>query len=79
MEQKLSRDELVELVKMIQTVRDKEGNTLSEEEHHALVMKFVKAVSHPGGTDLIYYPTLVGLPPEPTAEMIVDFALKGEN
>ncbi|MDE7398478.1 MAG: bacteriocin immunity protein [Oscillospiraceae bacterium] len=79
MEQKLSRDELVELVKMIQTVRDKEGNTLLEEGHHALVMKFVKAVNHPGGTDLIYYPTLVGLPPEPTSEEIVDFALAGEN
>lgn len=77
MAEQLSREELIELVKMIQTVRDKDGRRLGEEEHHGLVMKFVKSVPHPGGTDLIYYPQLVGLPPEPTAEEIVDFALKG--
>lgn len=73
--EQLSRDELIELVKMIQTVRDKDGNKLSESEHHALVIKFKKTVNHPGGTDLIYYPELVGLPRDPSAEEIVDFAL----
>lgn len=27
--------------------------------------------------DLIYYPQLVGLPPEPTVDEIVDLAMKG--
>lgn len=78
MSQNLSREELVDLVKSIMTVRDiNTGARLSEEEHHALVMKFKKNINHPGGTDLIYYPELVGLPPEPTADEIVDLAMKG--
>lgn len=78
MTRKLSREELVDLVKEIMTVRDKEtGRRLTEEEHHALVTKFVRGINHPGGTDLIYYPELVGLPPEPTADEIVDLAIKG--
>ena len=76
MAEQLSREELIELVTSIMTLREAgTGRKLGEAEHHALVMKFVKAVGHPGGTDLIYYPQLVGLPPEPTAEEIVDFAL----
>lgn len=74
----MTREEMIALVKMIMTVRDQDGNRLSEEEHHGLVMKFVKNSKHPGGTDLIYYPQLVGLPPEPTAEEIVDLAIKGD-
>ena len=78
MSQKLSREELSDLVKSIMTVRDiKTGVRLSEKEHHSLVMKFEENINHPGGTDLIYYPELVGLPAEPTAEEIVDLAMKG--
>ena len=77
MEQKLSRDELVDLVEAIMSMRDKEtGRILTEEEHHALVIKFKRGISHPGGTDLIFYPQLVGLPKEPTIDEIVDLAMK---
>lgn len=79
MEQKLSRDELMELVNSIITVRDKDGNLLSEADHLALVVKFKNSINHPGGSDLIYYPELVGLPPEPTAEEIVDLAMSVEK
>ena len=76
----MSREELAELVKAIQTVRDpKTGRTLTEAEHTALVVKFAKGIPHPGGSDLIYYPQLVkGFPKdrEPTADEIVDMALK---
>ncbi len=50
---------------------------LTEEEHCALVAKFRKGINHPGGSDLIYYPELVGLPKEPTVDEIVDLAIKG--
>ena len=73
--QKLSREELVDLVEAIMTVRDKKGKVLSAEEHLALVLKFKESITHPGGTDLIYYPTLVGLSPEPTVDEIVDLAM----
>ena len=43
MSEKLSREELVDLVESIMTVRDKKtGEKLSEKEHHGLVMKFRK-------------------------------------
>ena len=78
MAQTFSREELMDLVETIRTVRDrKTGRQLTEEEHCALVVKFQKSIRHPGGSDLIYYPELVGLPREPTAEEIVDLALKG--
>lgn len=69
---------MAELVETIRTVRNKKTNrVLSEKEYHALVMKFKRSIKHPGGTDLIYYPQLVGLSPEPTVEGIVDLAMKG--
>lgn len=78
MEQNLSREELVELVETIMSVRDKKtGRPLTEEEHSRLVAKFKKGISHPGGSDLIYYPELVGLSKEPTVDEIVDLAIKG--
>lgn len=78
MSQDMTREELVELVETITTMRDRKTNRLlSEEEHHALVIKFKRSIKHPGGTDLIYYPQLVGLPPEPTIDEIVDLAMKG--
>lgn len=77
MSQRMTREELVELVETIISMRDKKTNELlSEEEHHALVVKFKRGIKHPGGTDLIYYPELVGLPPAPTVDQIVDLAMK---
>lgn len=39
--------------------------------------KFKKGINHPGGSDLIFYPKLVGLSNEPTVDEIVDLAMKG--
>lgn len=77
MSEKLSREELIELVQSIISVRDRNGNKLTEIEHHELVIKFKKSINHPGGTDLIYYPELVGLPTNATIDEIVDLAIKG--
>lgn len=78
MSQKLSREDLVDLVDSIINVYDKKTKKeLTEKEHVALVVKFRKGINHPGGSDLIYYPELVGLPKNPTIEEIVDLALKG--
>jgi len=78
MSQKLSREELVDLVETIINVYDKNTKKdLTEKEHVALVVKFRKCINHPGGSDLIYYPENVGLPESPTIEEIVELALKG--
>lgn len=42
-----------------------------------LVLNFNKVINHPAGSDLIFYPELVGLPKEPTVDEIVDLAIKG--
>lgn len=79
MDQKLSREDLVDLVDSIINIYDKKHKReLTEEEHVALVVKFIKGINHPGGSDLIFYPELVGLPQNPTIEEIVDLAMKGE-
>ena len=50
----MSREELVELVESIVTVRDqKTGRLLTEQEHDSLVVKFRKSIRHPVGSDLI--------------------------
>ncbi|MCH5270039.1 MAG: bacteriocin immunity protein [Lachnospiraceae bacterium] len=78
MSQGMTREELVDLVKSIMTVRDKNTNkVLSEKEHVALLAKFKESIKHPRGIDLIYYPELVGLPKESTVDEIVDLAMKG--
>jgi len=78
MSQKLSREELFDLVETIINVYDKNTKRdLTEEEHVALVVKFRKGINHSGGSDLIYYPELVGLPKNPTVEEIVELAMKG--
>ncbi len=80
MAEKMERDDLVNLVKEIISVTENGTNRVfTEEEHHALVLKFKKNINHPGGSDLIYYPELVGLPPEPTVDEIVDLAIKGRK
>lgn len=78
MSQKLSREELVDLVETIINMYDKKTKKeLTEEEHVALVVKFKKGINHPKGSDLIFYPELVGLPPDATVDEIVDLAMKG--
>lgn len=78
MSQKMTRQELVDLVEAITTMYDKKTQkNLSDEEHFALVVKFKRSVNHPRSTDLIFYPELVGLPPNPTVDEIVDLAMKG--
>lgn len=55
MEQKLSREELIDLVQTIMSIHDKKtGRLLTEEEHCALVVKFKKGINHPGRSDLIF-------------------------
>ena len=81
---KLTREELVELVESIMTLRDKKtGRQLSEREHCDLVNNFKNSIDHPGGSDLIYYPELIaefaGLNREPTVDEIVDLAIKGAS
>lgn len=78
MPEKLSKEELVDLVETIMNVYDKKaGKPLTEEEHIELVEKFKKVIKHPGGSDLIYYPELVGLPANPTIDEIVELAMRG--
>ena len=78
MSQKMSREELIELTEAIVSMYDKNTKRkLDEEEHVALAVKFNKSINHPGGTDLIFYPELVGLPRNPSVYEIVDLAMKG--
>lgn len=80
MSQKLSREELLELVEAIINEYDKNTKKeLSEEEHAALVVKFKKGIKHKRGSDLIYYSEDVGLSSNPTVEEIVDLAMKGDT
>ncbi len=50
---------------------------VGEKANKFLVKKFEQNIKHPGGSDLIYYPQLVGLPLNPTVDEIVDLAMKG--
>ena len=78
MSQEMTRQELIDLVETIRTMYDKNTQKeLSEKEHVALVVKFEQSIKHPGGSDLIFYPELVGLSPKPTVDEIVDLAMKG--
>lgn len=52
-------------------------SSISNEEIHALVLKFEKSINHSGGSDLLFYPELVGLPSNATVDEIVDLAMKG--
>lgn len=74
----LSREDLADIVEMLTTMKDKAtGKVLSETEYDGLVMTFTENINHPGGSDLIFYPELVGLPPNPTVDEIVELAIKG--
>jgi len=46
-----------------------------EEDVHNQVERFVKAIPHPAGTDLLYYPEHWGLPRDLTPEGVVAAAL----
>ena len=73
----MTREELYDLVETIITMYDKKTEKkLTEKEHIELVVKFKKCINHPGGTDLIYYPELVGLSSDPTIDEIVDLAMR---
>ncbi len=72
----LPRQELVELVETL--LRDKKGEeALPDDKFLDVADKFEKNINHPGGLDLIYSPQSFGLPPEPTADEIVELAMKG--
>jgi len=79
MSEKLSRQELIDLVEIIVSGGyDKvTGKEYTEEEHFKMVVKFKNSINHPGGSDLIFYPEHVGLPKNPTVEEIVDLAIRG--
>ena len=74
MSQKMTREELVDLVETITTMRNKSTNELLSEKE--LVLKFEKNINHSGGSDLLFYPELVGLPSNATVDEIVDLAMK---
>ena len=79
MENKISREALVKIVEQICSFRDENGNKLSEQAHFELIKIFEKSIKHTGGTDIIYYPDLVGFKDNATAEEIVAFALLEDN
>lgn len=80
MSQKLTREELIDLVEAIINMYDKNTNKeLTEEEQVALVVKFKKGINHPGGSDLIFYSEDVGLSSDPTVDEIVELAMKGDT
>ncbi len=78
MKQKMSREELIDLTEAIMATYDKTTKRmLTDEELDKLVMKFKDSINHPGGTDLIFHPELVGLSDNPSVYEIVDLAMKG--
>ena len=78
MSQKLTREELIELIEAIMTMYDKyTKRSLNEKEHAAVKAKFIKSINHPGGTELIYHPELFGLHRNASVYEIVDLAMKG--
>ena len=67
MPKKMSREELIDLTESIYTMYNKNTKRfLEEDEHLALIHKFLENINHPAGTDLIFYPELVGLPSNPS-------------
>lgn len=64
----LTREDLVGLVRSLQS------GTLGEEELERGIATFDRAVKHPAGNGLVFWPTHWGLPDDPSAEQIVDAA-----
>ena len=76
--QKMSREELIDLTEALMTMYNKTTKRmLTAKEQDALAVKFDKSINHPGGTDLIFYPELVGLPDNASVYEIVDLAMQG--
>lgn len=74
---KMSGEELIKLVKIISNAGfDVDtGKKYNEKEIDRLVEIFEENIPHPGGSDLIFYPDLCGLPNDASPEEIVDAAL----
>lgn len=78
MKQKMSREELIDLTETIMARFNKTTKKmLTDEEFDKVLTKFKDSINHPGGTDLIFHPDLVGLPDNPSVYEIVDLAMKG--
>ena len=72
MTNRMSREELIELVNKISTPPTTEAE---EELIHSWLRIFESNVPHPEASGLIFWPTKYGLPSGPSAEEIVDKAL----
>lgn len=77
MNNKLSREELVELVEIIMNAGEDEktGKTYTEDEVDRMIEIFEENILSPQGSDLIFYPHLCGLKIDASAEEIVDAGL----
>ncbi len=63
-----------DLVQMVEKLVSPPSH-MTDRELEQSIETFVASISHPAGTDLIYYPEQWGLPADPSAEMIVNEAL----
>ncbi|OFS24187.1 bacteriocin immunity protein [Clostridium sp. HMSC19A10] len=84
MNNKLSREELIDLVNIIMNsgVDSKTGKEYTDSEVIRMVQIFESNITSPDGSDLIFYPDLCGLKIDASAEEIVDAGLNykaGEN
>jgi Colicin immunity protein / pyocin immunity protein len=67
----MNKDELLSITSKLLAPKQ----NMSDEEVESLIERFVAAVPHPGGTDLIYHPQEWGLPIKMSAEQVVSEAL----
>lgn len=77
MNDKLSREELIDLVKIIINVGvdSRTGKEYTDSEVNKMVQIFESNILSPDGSDLIFYPDLCGLKIDASAEEIVDAGL----
>lgn len=77
MNNKLSREELIDLVKIIMNagVDSRTGKEYTDSEINKMVEIFKNNISYPHGSDLIFYPHFCGLKIDASAEEIVDAGL----
>lgn len=77
MNNKLSKAELIELVKILMNggVDEKNGKEYTEDEFHRMLDIFMENSLNQNKSDLIFYPEDCGLGEDPTAEEIVEAAL----
>lgn len=74
---KMSREELLKLVRIISNagLDEETGKKYNEKEIDRLVEIFEENIPHPGGSDLLFYPELCGLPNDVSPEKMLDVAL----